>query len=632
MTEARRREPLFLSGGRIFVLLAVLCLFGAGAAAETFAGDVTAQLFQKGGMPTASPPAKARAVLPEEEIRRVIFDGLDQCAEEIDLAVYKLTYADFRRLYADVLNGHPELFYVSGEFSYFSTGLYVTTLFPSYDDSGDALARKRYEYRASVARIAAYAAAGDTPLLKCALVNDYFCAHFSYDRTGSVFDSYSLFTGGTGVCQAYMEGYAAVLNALGIPVSFAASDAMNHTWNLVRLDGHWYHADVTWNDLGSTGSAGHGYFLLSDDRLRNNPGFSAHYGWESGGGIVCDSTRFDDEVWRAVQIPLIVRGDAFFAVSNQGADCMLVMWRNQAVRELFAFSAYADGESAIYGYDFGSIALTDGCLVFTTADTLMVYRPETDEMGFCFRCPDGLGIRESAFEDGRWVYALGGDSSAVSERGSLDLSALTRFLARGDALIGVYGAETRIDIPEYLGVGIIGSDAFRNLPSVVCVTLPDTIRTISENAFRGCAALETVTLPRSILSIAPDAFRDCARLTAVCYENSLADAYCAENGIARSLLYGKALLLPAGLLRIEDEAFMNSDAEEITVPDGVRSIGARTFANCENLKIVRLPGSATYIASDAFLRGEQAVFYVPEGSYAMEFAKSRGYAFAVVGE
>ena len=42
-----------------------------------------------------------------------------------------------------------------------------------------------------------------------------------------------------------------------------------HAWNLVQLDGQWYHLDVTWNDpLPDRGNeVRYGYFLVSDTHL-----------------------------------------------------------------------------------------------------------------------------------------------------------------------------------------------------------------------------------------------------------------------------------------------------------------------------------------------------------------------------
>jgi hypothetical protein len=64
--------------------------------------------------------------------------------------------------------------------------------------------------------------------------------------------------------------------------------------------------------------------------------------------------------------------------------------------------------------------------------------------------------------------------------------------------------------------------------------------------------------------------------------------------------------LPAGLLRIEEEAFMGTDFEAILIPDGCVSIGARAFANCKNLLYIRIPASVAAVADSAFAGSEQA--------------------------
>ena len=45
-----------------------------------------------------------------------------------------------------------------------------------------------------------------------------------------------------------------------------------HAWNLVRLDGEWYHMDVTWNDGGAEWdeNARSAYLLVTDDFMRQS--------------------------------------------------------------------------------------------------------------------------------------------------------------------------------------------------------------------------------------------------------------------------------------------------------------------------------------------------------------------------
>ena len=75
---------------------------------------------------------------------------------------------------------------------------------------------------------------------------------------------------------------------------------MNHAWNQVKLNGQWYHIDVTWDDptmanntsLTSTediyGNCRHTFFLLSDNGIKAE----RHYGWDTS-AEVCTSTKYE---------------------------------------------------------------------------------------------------------------------------------------------------------------------------------------------------------------------------------------------------------------------------------------------------------------------------------------------------
>lgn len=74
-----------------------------------------------------------------------------------------------------------------------------------------------------------------------------------------------MFLTGKGVCEGYARALHVLLTMAGIQTRFAFGDAKgeNHLWNLVRVDGLWYHVDPTWDD----GMNGYGYFLLTDKEL-----------------------------------------------------------------------------------------------------------------------------------------------------------------------------------------------------------------------------------------------------------------------------------------------------------------------------------------------------------------------------
>lgn len=93
---------------------------------------------------------------------------------------------------------------------------------------------------------------------------------------------------GYGVCESYMEAYMQLLDAVGIsnhPVYGVAGNEY-HTWNLVQLDGEWYHIDPTWDDpIG--GQENHNYFGLTDEMISED-----HFTWQNSSLPAANGTRY----------------------------------------------------------------------------------------------------------------------------------------------------------------------------------------------------------------------------------------------------------------------------------------------------------------------------------------------------
>jgi len=105
---------------------------------------------------------------------------------------------------------------------------------------------------------------------KIKVFHDHLINNTIYDEndTFETYTAYNLITSGLSICGGYSDIMAIYLNALGIKNYRITS--RNHIWNLVEIDGIWYHLDVTWDDpIVSDGKQYlvHNFFMISTPKL-----------------------------------------------------------------------------------------------------------------------------------------------------------------------------------------------------------------------------------------------------------------------------------------------------------------------------------------------------------------------------
>lgn len=114
---------------------------------------------------------------------------------------------------------------------------------------------------------------------KVGAVHDYIVRAHDYEMEtdGSPFTVYTFMHEKQGVCMAYALLFEKMMEQLAIPCYYVVGHAdgegdMGHAWNMVQLDGEWYHVDVTWNDIGkrTNHEIRYRYFLRSDDFMKGD--------------------------------------------------------------------------------------------------------------------------------------------------------------------------------------------------------------------------------------------------------------------------------------------------------------------------------------------------------------------------
>ena len=188
-----------------------------------------------------------------------------------------------------------------------------------------------------------------------------------------------------------------------------------------------------------------------------------------------------------------------------------------------------------------------------------------------------------------------------------ELKATVEVQDNPEVVSGQAGSDSYYALDEDGTLTIYGSgEITRNLPSdgVKKVVIEEGITIIGDSAFQGCRALTSVTIPDSVTSIRDDAFSGCTSLQYNEYGNGLylgntENPYAVfikmkSDDVASITIHNDTKLI-YGSPFSGCTALMN-----VTIGDGVTSIGYEAFANCRGLTSVTIGDSVTSIGYRAF--------------------------------
>lgn len=222
------------------------------------------------------------ALAADVTLEDAIQNAIDNHETTVDVSAFEMNSDDVMDAYLDYIEATPRNFFVETKVncSYSTKTHNATTLTITYSEDAATVSAELAEFDAAVEEAEAVVNADMTDADKAKAVHDYLIANVSYDTTYTARTAYDALVKGTGVCEAYAKAYEYIMNDLGIECTIVSSDAMNHAWNTIVIDGAVYHVDVTWDDPIVNGdntntNAYYDYFMLTDAEMTA----AGYYAW-----------------------------------------------------------------------------------------------------------------------------------------------------------------------------------------------------------------------------------------------------------------------------------------------------------------------------------------------------------------
>ena len=265
-----------------------------------------------------------------QSVEEAVYEAYLNVDETINLLLYRVNPDDVGALLSNVINDNPDLFYASSTYWVLDTmtvfgRTYANSVKLYYSMTADEIAAAKEIFSAGVEEALKSVDDSMNDLQKALTIHDYICDRAVYpadidNNDDEIFHSaYGFFYDNNAVCAGYTLSFSYLMHELGIDCEYVSSEAMQHAWNKIKIDGSWYNIDLTFdnNDFiegeNTVGSVCHHFFMKSDDFFSGEDGL-AHKGGKTKDDCTASSTDYDDFFWNGINSRIYVLDGSYYYI------------------------------------------------------------------------------------------------------------------------------------------------------------------------------------------------------------------------------------------------------------------------------------------------------------------------------
>ena len=206
-----------------------------------------------------------------QAVYHAILQGITALADEFQIPA--IEGAELYDVFFQLRLDHPEIFWATGfKYKYFKDSPNYIFI-PEYIFEKNKIREHQKALKARVDKLAR-PAKNFSDIEKEKYVHDFICENVRYDKLKKAYSHEIIgpLGQGVGVCEGIAKSVKILCDALNLWCIIAICGnnpekgiKYRHTWNIIRLDGKYYHLDATFdNTLGAGAQIRYDYFNLCD--------------------------------------------------------------------------------------------------------------------------------------------------------------------------------------------------------------------------------------------------------------------------------------------------------------------------------------------------------------------------------
>ena len=246
----------------------------------------------------------------EKKVYERILESYQNMDESSNLEEFEVSIQDAIRIAEAVAADHPEIFWISNEHEYSSITKdgqkFVHSFFTKYWMTPKERVIRQRELEEKTRDFFKGFSSFMTEYEKAKFLYEKTAFLITYDHEGleqekageqsfelekQKYSLYGAIVKRCAVCAGYAKAYQYLMNRVGLYSVYLLGDCEDgerHAWNLIRLEGDYYHVDTTWASRDNVYSGlyvFYGYFCLKDEEIKKSRTIS------SQGVPACTSDR-----------------------------------------------------------------------------------------------------------------------------------------------------------------------------------------------------------------------------------------------------------------------------------------------------------------------------------------------------